>query len=349
MARAGREARHFGAFDRKAVMLGIGKVAHLSRALSSSAEELNRATSNPEKWYEELILVDPRKPDKERTVVNVRGLMRRLQVRLYRRILLPKLEASPYSHGGIRGRSIKSYVEPHRGKRFVFTTDISNYYPSIHHTRVYRLFTREFRCSPDVARVCTQICTYKHHLALGLITSPILADQVLGHVDERIAAACDKEGLRYSRFVDDIAISAEFDLRRSGYPKLIGQILSDHGFRLKKEKNQHGRLSEGLDITGIRENSGHLDARRSYVEELDRQLEAAALLASGEDFDGPYYTADQILGRIRFVCWINPRRKASLMKKYRSIKWERVCSEARRQGLERVRKTIKAVSSSRGT
>ena len=51
-------------------------------------------------------------------------------------------------------------------------------------------------------------------LALGLITSPILADQMMDCVDDRIGGACRKAGLVYTRYVDDLTISGPYDLEQ---------------------------------------------------------------------------------------------------------------------------------------
>ncbi len=174
-------------------MLHIRQVKHLARRLGITVKVLEKVAETvaetPERWCEELVLLDPAKPTKPRCVLNVRGQLRQLQSRMLRNVLLPALPASRYSHGGVRGRHIKTNLEPHLESTFVFTTDISNFYPSISHDRVYRLFTKTLECSPDVARLCTRLCTYDHHLALGLITSPILADQVMHVIDERIGRA----------------------------------------------------------------------------------------------------------------------------------------------------------------
>jgi RNA-directed DNA polymerase len=324
-------------------MLCIRQTRHLLQSLDTTAAELNAVLSSPESFYEELLLLDPRKPNKRRLVVNVQDAMRRYQLRLYRRILLPKLVPSPYSHGGIKSRSIKTNAEPHLGSRFVFKADISNYYPSIHYKRVYRLFVDALQCSPDVARLCTKISTYKHHLALGLITSPILADQVLRRVDRRIAGLCGKNRLTYTRYVDDITISGPYDLRRSGFVRLVERILADDGFKTNPDKNLFGQLTADLSITNLREVRGHLDVRREYVDELIRQIEDAARLARDEEFQGPYYTPGQILGRVRFVCWVNPGRREDLVRRYRSVRWPQVRERARERGLEATRITLRRI------
>src|SRR5205807_1437158 len=80
--------------------------------------------------------------------------------------------------------------------------------------------------------------------ALGLPTTPILADQLLCSVDHRIGTACENAGLVYTRFVDDLAVSGLFTLatQTCGIPALIERILADHGFAVNQDKNRFGRI-----------------------------------------------------------------------------------------------------------
>ena len=262
-----------------------------------------------------------------------------MQRRLYKWILLRKLRPSLQSHGGVTGRSTKSNAEPHLKSSFVFKADISNFYPSIHHSRIYRLFLNDFGCSPDVARLCTRLCTYEHHLALGLITSPFLADQVLKPTDVRIAAACAKARIRYTRFVDDITLSGEFDFRHSGIENVISEILKSVGFKVNLTKSVFGSIKD-VDITNIRIHDEKLDVARDYLTEIRRRIADAASLAAGRPFVGPYYLRTQILGSIHYIGWINPNRKQSLLRKFRSVPWNSVVVEAKRLGLVATKKRL---------
>lgn len=320
-------------------MLKIRQVKHLANALSTTPAEMAAVLKSPADFYEELELRDPSRPDKPRIVVNVTGALRALQSKLYRRILLPKLSQSAHSHGGVSGRSIKTNVEPHLGSKFVFKTDIANFYPSIHFRRVYKLFVEDFECSPDVASVCTKISTYRHHLALGLICSPMLADQVLRRVDRRIGGACAGLGLVYTRYVDDVAISGPFNIETSGLPRLVEGILAKDGFKANADKHLFGSLTDDLSITSLREVRGHLDVRREYLDELERQIDDAASLARDGEFIGPYFTSEQILGRVRFVCWVNPGRRRRLISRFRTVKWKKARKVAKQRGYEVTRKT----------
>lgn len=294
---------------------------HLCRPLKSTYGHLHQTLENFDTFVNCLVRIDPRKPDKPRDVIDVRGAARELQNRLYKHVLLRKLWPSEFSHCGV-GRSIKTSALVHQHSKFIFKTDISNFYPSIHRTRIYRLF-EQLGCSPNVARAMTRLCTFDNHLALGLVTSPILADRVLQTVDTRLGKMCNEAGLKYSRFVDDITFSGPFDFSTSGFPDSVADVLSGHGLELNREKCEFGRLNGKTDITGVRVKNGKLDVRLAYAEELERQLSDAKSLATGEPFEGPFYTSNQIRGRIEFVAWINPGRGWQLRKRFRTISWNR--------------------------
>lgn len=324
-------------------MLHISYDKRLATLLGVDRSQLRDVLEHADEFYELLTLYDPAKPEKPRDIVNIKGALRSLQRKFYRRVLLPRLKVSPFSHGGIPGKGVRSNAKVHQDSVFLFKADISNFYPSIKQSRIYRLFHEQMECSPPVASLCTRLCTFNHCLALGLITSPILADQLLRRVDHRISSLCTKAGLSYSRFVDDITISGPFDLKKSGIPKVVREVLVTNGFTINPTKNEFGRQLDGLTITGVRVNRrGNLDVKADYAREVGRQLSDAEFLARGKRFNPnrPYYTRAQIRGRIQFVLWINHGRGTRLLNRYRRIHWSRVEEEAHLQELIIAKKRV---------
>jgi len=320
-------------------MLNIRGVGLLAKHLDTAPARLIAVAESASTYYEDLVLFDPAKPGKRRDVVNVTGALRTLQNRLYRNLLAPRHKPSSYSHGGVRGRHIKSNTASHVRSAFVVTSDIANFYPSIHHHRVYDLFSGQFGCSPDVARLCTKLCTYRYHLALGLITSPILADCLMKGADHRIGVMCAKHGLVYTRFVDDLSISGSYPVDSGSFPKIITGILGDYGFRVNS-KGDKGRLSEGIPITKVCIKRGRLDIRPEYLADMNAQLDDAASMARRGLFKGPYFTPGQIYGRVQFIAWVNPGRRRALVHRYRSIPWKAVEDEAGARGLVASKKVL---------
>jgi len=324
-------------------MIKLRQVRHLAVRLGMTEQEVTGVTENIGDYVQELLLHDPARPDKPREVINIVGPLRTLQCRIYRRLLLPNLIPSIHSHGGVRGRHIKSGILPHAGAEFALATDISSFYPSIHHSRVYDLFAGPLECSPDVARLLTRLCTFDHHLALGLPTSPILADRLLESIDRRIGKACAHAGLAYTRFVDDISISGHYSLAPGscGIAGLVVRILNQHGFIVKKEKHKYGRLQDGFTITSLRARRGRIDVSRQYMEEMDAQLLDAQRIAGGEMPIGLYYTYPQMRGRVEFAAWINHDRRRPLMRRLRSIDWRKVQKNAIALGLQSSKKQLR--------
>jgi RNA-directed DNA polymerase len=201
-------------------MLHVRSERCLADILGVSLRELRAGLNTLDKCFREYVLIDPAKPGRQREVLEIRKHWRLYLDRLYTRLLLPKLHPSDHSHGGVQGRSIVTNATAHSGSIYAYTADISNFFPSIHYTRIYDIFTKTFDCSPGVAHICTRLCTHNYHLAVGLPTSPILADQILHGVDARIGEACAKLGLQYTRYVDDMTITGQFDLKRSGIQRL---------------------------------------------------------------------------------------------------------------------------------
>jgi hypothetical protein len=293
---------------------------------------LHAVLREADNYYEELLLTRP--GSKVRRVMNPRGPLRHLQTTFHEKVLLPALNRSPYSHGGVRGRNILTNVSVHLGQQFVFTADLADFYPSIRWGRVFRLFER-LGCSIKVARLCTLLCTCRDRLEQGLVTSPILADQLMIPVDTRIGGACAQAGLVYTRFVDDLTISGKFNLEASGIPALVRRIIEEHGFHCNEDKDQFGRVAYGATVTKLRFPKGYPDVRTSYLAEVERQLRDAASLSNGGLFTGPYLTETQVRGRVAFICWVNPRRSKSLHRLLKQVDWEKAREEARRRGIER--------------
>lgn len=327
-------------------MLDIRTVGQLAEILRVTSSELEGIAGNAEAYYEELVLIDPAKPGKIREVVNVTGPLRTLQSNLLCNLLRPRLKPSTYSHGGVVGRSIRTNAEPHRDSVFYFSTDIADFYPTISHRRIYKLFSGEFGCSRPVSRVCTKLCTRRGHLAQGLIASPILADRLMAGPDRRIGAMCDKlsresgSAVPYTRFVDDLTITAKFPIESGSTPRIVVEILKEYGFRINPAKQAFGRLAEGGRITKLRIHRGKLDISPEYLAGVYQQLADAAALGSGEKEGGVYYTAAQIFGRIQFIGWVNHGHLGPLMAKYNSIDWLSVEAEAAARGLVASRKTL---------
>jgi len=170
-------------------------------------------------------------------------------------------------------------------------------------------------------------------------------------VDRRLALMCDKQGLHYSRFVDDITISGRYPIMSGSYPKVMVEVLTAYGFKVNQRKHaealeREGRFAEGKCITKLEIRRGQIRVGKAFIEQVQDQLSDAARLAAGKPLLGLYYTDNQIHGRIHYVRWINTRQAIPLLHQYQTVNWPRAEAEARERGLIKTTKHTqkKAVS-----
>ena len=283
-------------------MLNVQTVDEIVTLLGKDEWLLNRVLAKVDDYTQELTITDLAHPEKKpRVVYNPRGPLRRLQRSLYQNLLLPKLIRNPHSFGGVAGKNTLACVQQHQKQRFFYSGDVRNFYPSIPFQRVQRLFMA-LGCSTEVARLLTRLTTHNYRLEQGFITSPIIADQIFRHADRRISDLCAKQALTYTRYVDDITISAPFNLAKSGIPKTISDILRDTSFLLREDKNVCGRITGGV-LLGLRVKKGGIDVSSAYVTETIRRLWDLAELGANGKFVGPFFfpAGDQWAGSISLL------------------------------------------------
>jgi retron-type reverse transcriptase len=196
--------------------------------------------------------------DKVRQIQPPREELMDIQRRIVKRILQPRGVAAS-AHGGVPGRSPSSNAAVHQGQPCVVKIDVKNFFPSVQHRRVYRMFREEFGFGRDVARLLTRLTTLEGALPQGAPTSPAVANLFLSErVDERMGSVLIERSLEYSRFVDDLTISGK-DPR----PAIneMARLLSARGLSIKKSKVAISRRNQPQEVTGLQVN----DARRLTI------------------------------------------------------------------------------------
>lgn len=135
----------------------------------------------------------------------------RLLKKLQRR-LLPLLsdlyEPVPCVRGFRGGQSILSNALDHVGQRYVLNLDLTDFFPSIHFTRISGILqSRRYGLSKDVAVAIAQIACRDGFLPIGSPTSGVLSNIVCGPLDASLLRLAKAHKLRYTRYADDITLS----------------------------------------------------------------------------------------------------------------------------------------------
>lgn len=171
--------------------------------------------------------------------------LKSIQERIYR-YMLTKVDLPDYIYGGVKGKNNIRNARFHQGNKYIFTTDLKSFYPSITHTQVFQMFLRE-GCTPSVARILTKLTTLRGEVPQGTPTSLLIANLVFKPHGERLAQLATKYRTKFSMFVDDITISSKRDFKHL-IPNFL-KIIQDSGFKINHKKTHY--QTKNPVITGV--------------------------------------------------------------------------------------------------
>ena len=182
-------------------------VDDLANYLSVSVDQLLSIAADPSSFYYSF---DIKKKSGGSRQINppvkwVREIHSKLLYILSKRFPMPKFVC-----GGVKGRSIKNHAGSHVGQYLVFTTDIANFFPSVPFDMVFNSLKKGM--NDYMAEIIGKVC-YNDGIPQGSPTSMFLANLSFSLIDKEIIKLCNRKKLNYSRYVDDIALSADYNFK----------------------------------------------------------------------------------------------------------------------------------------
>jgi len=182
----------------------------------------------------------------------------------------------PHLHGGIPARSIFTNARMHVGKQMVANLDVKSFFPSIGIDAIREilggfgvpsgpadLLAALITCPDEEGRRC---------LPQGAPTSPYFANHALSKADEQFIAFCAARRLAYTRYIDDITISAaaDFKCHRGTFIRFIREA----GYRVAENKVHFCGRHQRQIVTGLLVND-RLRPAPAFIRELSLLIKAA--------------------------------------------------------------------------
>ncbi len=255
----------------------IKTTKHLAYELKVELSEIDHIINNIDNFYyqkETIKKNDNGDPKLKNGVIQKRVLnpsIKRLKViqkRLQKNIL-QNLTIPDYAFGAIRGKDNISNARRHQGKKYIFTTDLSNFFPSVNHKQVFEMFL-SFEFSPTVARYLTKLSTYKGKLPQGAPTSPIVANLVFVKTGKRLQQIAVENNLTFTSFVDDLTFSSPRDFK--GKIQDILDSLVEDGFKVSHKKtNYRTKLPT---VTGVIVKNNSLDLPKEFKNKMEDETQS---------------------------------------------------------------------------
>ena len=252
--------------ERTLKKLNIKDIEHLALQLGCPQKKLLKVSNNISKYYRsDDMLIKGKIRHIDEPIFELRIIVDKLKS------ILSRIKLPDFLHGGRKGCSIITNAQVHIGKAAVLNFDIQNFFPSIHYTRVYKVFV-SLGCSPDVASILTRLTTYKGCVPHGSPTSTIVANLCIIPLAKRIKKLAEQHNSEFTQFVDDgvMSGSAYIDKLR----KLIDKIIKQEGFTSspKPHKRQTRYRHQEQLVTGVKVNYG-IDVSSETYNNLNTEIQ----------------------------------------------------------------------------
>lgn len=248
----------------------------LCAIISFKPKEVENIVNNLDNYYKEWIekKIDKKTglpkiyldgTEKKRTIRPSQKELKLIQLRIKNKILVP-IKLPKVVHGGVKKCSNITNAKPHQGNKYIFTTDLQEFYPNISSKRVYKMFTNFY--SPHFSHWLTNITTWKHELPQGTPTSTHIANLVFLKTDIELINFCNQHNITYTRYVDDLTFSSQQDFK--SHLNEILNIVTKNDFKLSYRKTQY---KGNQTVTGINVFLNKIDAPEKIIEKSKIEIE----------------------------------------------------------------------------
>ena len=190
--------------------------------------------------------------------------LKRIQKRILT-LLMSHVEIPTYAFGGVPKNDNIKNAKYHQGNKYIFTTDLRSFFPSISHNSVFEVYCNN-DYSPTVARILTKLTTYKYQLPQGVPTSTLLALLAFKPTGDKLYDYALQHNLKFSIFVDDITISSKVDFKHL-VPDILDIIVSA-GYKISHNKTHYS--TKNPIITGIKCQNNRIKLPQSTYKRLSK-------------------------------------------------------------------------------
>lgn len=218
--------------------------------------KIDKKTNQPKRYKDGTIRVRVIRPSK----MPLKIIQKQIKDRILSLIELPD-----NVHGGVKKRSNITNAKPHQGKKYILTTDLQDFYPSIKAQRVYDTFI-ELGFNTQCAFYITRLTTWKGELPQGTPTSTHISNIVFLKTDYKLIEFCNGHNITYTRYIDDLTFSSQLD-----FQDVIGEILEivlQSGLKISRRKTLYNGSQT---VTGIKIYLNKIDAPEKIIAKVKEE------------------------------------------------------------------------------
>lgn len=277
---------------------------HFSLLLGIDNEYLHRMSNAPEFFYRTFQI--KKRNGKLRRIDEPLPDLKRVQSWILNEILY-KIPCSRFAKAYVPGTSIKDNVRFHRGQNLVVTLDVKDFFPSIKSGYILNVFLSVgYNLLTSV--LLTRLCCLSESLPQGAPTSAYLSNLVMRNFDTGISKYCVDNGIRYTRYADDLTFSGNIDLARLLY--CVDYELKYLNLRRNPQKLKVMRKGTRQKVTGVvvnekrqlpREYRMQIRQEVHYIQRFGVNDHLAHIRETRSNY------VSHLIGKIEYALFINPK------------------------------------------
>lgn len=206
---------------------------------------------------------------KKRTFRNPSTLLKEIQKRI-RLNIINKVPLPNNVHGFVKKRSNITNAKEHQGNKYLFETDLQEFYPNIGSKRVYEIFI-ELGYSTHISHWLTKLTTKDDELPQGSPTSPGISNLIFLKTDNKLNEFCKANSIKYTRYADDLTFSSQQDFGDK-IQEILNIVINDN-FKISRRKTVYDSKQT---ITGIQPFLNKIDAPKHLIEKSKIEIETNA-------------------------------------------------------------------------
>jgi RNA-directed DNA polymerase len=237
----------------------MGYLDELASYLGKSVPYLiKNYISAPRKY--KVFYISKKKSSEKREVAQPSKEIKAIQHAIVK-TLLEKIPLHSCAKAYMKNSSIYDNALPHKNNTFLLKMDFKDFFPSIKPSDlIYSLERNGLVFESFESTIITNYLFWRRKgerklsLCVGAPSSPIISNIIMYDIDSEISSYCEKEGVLYTRYADDLTFSAdnivilqhiyEFIcnlIRRTEHPKLL----------INKDKTRYIGKGRSKRITGV--------------------------------------------------------------------------------------------------
>lgn len=297
----------------------------LATALGIRNRTLMHLVTKREKMYKRHSI--PKKSGGRRMIHAPDRMLKFVQGRMLARFF-NKLEYPEHIAAYVPGRTTRDSAEIHAGKPLLIVVDLKDFFPSTRRSWVRRAIQDQFGYPHQVAALMSDIMTVpmdfpygrRYVVPQGAPTSGAICNWVANHrIDQHILELCDRWGMSYTRYADDLAFSSPKRLGRKDtnkFIKALRAIIKESKYSVNNKKLRVARSGRQQRLLGMTINEKPNVMRVHYRKMRARlhhcKLKGFDVVAQEMNIESGAKLQSEIEGKIAYYHMINPDKAAKL-------------------------------------